>query len=50
MTRGDSAADARFAALSDTVRALAERGSVRNYRKGTVLIEEGDRGVSRSSE
>ncbi|HEX6723523.1 MAG TPA: cyclic nucleotide-binding domain-containing protein, partial [Burkholderiaceae bacterium] len=44
MTRGDSGVDARFAALSDTVRALAERGSVRNYRKGTVLIEEGDRG------
>jgi len=44
MTRGDSGADARFAALSDTVRALAERGIVRSYRKGTVLIEEGDRG------
>ena len=44
MTRGDSVADARFAALSDTVRALAERGIVRSYRKGTVLIEEGDRG------
>ena len=44
MTRGVSGADARFAALSDTVRALAERGVVRNYRKGTVLIEEGDIG------
>lgn len=44
MTRGVSGADARFAALSDTVRALAERGVVRSYRKGTVLIEEGDHG------
>jgi CRP/FNR family cyclic AMP-dependent transcriptional regulator len=44
MTRGVTGADARFAALSDTVRALAERGVVRNYRKGTVLIEEGDVG------
>lgn len=44
MTRGVSGADARFAALSDTVRALAERGMVRSYRKGTVLIEEGDHG------
>ena len=44
MTRGLSADDARFAALSDSVRALAERGIVRSYRKGTVLIEEGDRG------
>ena len=44
MTRGGSGTDARFAALSDTVRALAERGVVRSYRKGTVLIEEDDRG------
>jgi len=44
MTRGVSAADARFAALSDSVRALAQRGVLRSYRKGTVLIEEGDRG------
>jgi CRP/FNR family transcriptional regulator, cyclic AMP receptor protein len=44
MKRGGSAADARFAALSDSVRALAERGIVRSYRKGTVLIEEDDRG------
>jgi CRP/FNR family cyclic AMP-dependent transcriptional regulator len=43
MTRGVSGADERFAALSEPVRALAERGVVRNYRKGTVLIEEGDR-------
>ena len=43
MTRGPSGVDARFAALSDSVRALAERGVVRSYRKGTVLIEEGDR-------
>jgi CRP/FNR family cyclic AMP-dependent transcriptional regulator len=44
MTRGVSDADERFAALSDSVRTLAERGVVRSYRKGTVLIEEGDRG------
>jgi CRP/FNR family cyclic AMP-dependent transcriptional regulator len=44
MTKGITSADARFAALSDSVRALAERGAVRSYRKGTVLIEEGDRG------
>ena len=44
MTKGVSSADARFAALSDPVRALAERGVVRSYRKGTVLIEEDDRG------
>jgi CRP/FNR family cyclic AMP-dependent transcriptional regulator len=36
--------DARFDVLSTSVRALAERGVVRSYRKGTVLIEEGDRG------
>jgi CRP/FNR family cyclic AMP-dependent transcriptional regulator len=28
----------------DAVRELARRGEVRRYRKGTVLIEEGDRG------
>jgi CRP/FNR family transcriptional regulator, cyclic AMP receptor protein len=44
MTRGVSGVDARFAALGDLVRTLAERGIVRSYRKGTVLIEEGDRG------
>jgi CRP/FNR family cyclic AMP-dependent transcriptional regulator len=44
MTKGASSADARFAALTDSVRALAERGVLRSYRKGTVLIEEGDRG------
>ena len=44
MTRGVAGVDARFAALSDSVRTLAERGVVRSYRKGTVLIEEGDRG------
>jgi CRP/FNR family cyclic AMP-dependent transcriptional regulator len=30
--------------FSDSLRALARRGLVRRYRKGTVLIEEGDRG------
>jgi CRP/FNR family transcriptional regulator, cyclic AMP receptor protein len=30
--------------FSDSLRALARRGEVRRYRKGTVLIEEGDRG------
>lgn len=43
MTRGVAPSDARLAALSDSVRALAERGVVRSYRKGTVLIEEDDR-------
>jgi len=31
-------------ASPEAVRKLAERGNVRRYRKGTVLIEEGDRG------
>jgi CRP/FNR family cyclic AMP-dependent transcriptional regulator len=31
-------------ALSESLRALARRGEIRRYRKGTVLIEEGDRG------
>ena len=31
-------------ALTDSLRALARRGELRRYRKGTVLIEEGDRG------
>ena len=44
MTKGLTSADAHFAALSDPVRSLAQRGVVRSYRKGTVLIEEGDRG------
>ncbi len=33
-------------ALSDSLRALARRGTVKSYRKHTVLIEEGDRGDS----
>ena len=33
-----------FEASADAVRALAARGDVRRYRKGTILIEEGDRG------
>ena len=32
------------AAPSPSLRALAERGDVRRYRKGTLLIQEGDRG------
>lgn len=32
------------APLSDGVRALARRGELRRYAKGTVLIQEGDRG------
>lgn len=32
------------AALSASIRALAKRGVVRHYRKGTILIEEGDDG------
>lgn len=31
-------------AISDTVRALARRGELRTYRKGTLLIQEGDVG------
>jgi CRP/FNR family cyclic AMP-dependent transcriptional regulator len=31
-------------ALTDSLRALALRGELRRYRKGTVLIEEGDHG------
>jgi CRP/FNR family cyclic AMP-dependent transcriptional regulator len=30
--------------MSDALRGLARRGEVRRYRKGTILIEEGDRG------
>jgi CRP/FNR family transcriptional regulator, cyclic AMP receptor protein len=33
-----------FAALSESLRALARRGEVRRYRKNTLLIEEGDHG------
>jgi CRP/FNR family cyclic AMP-dependent transcriptional regulator len=32
--------------LSGDLRALAQRGDVRRYRKGTLLIQEGDRGDS----
>ena len=31
-------------ALSESVRALAQRGDVRHYRRGTLLIQEGDSG------
>jgi CRP/FNR family cyclic AMP-dependent transcriptional regulator len=30
--------------MSDALKALAQRGEVRHYRKGTVLIQEGDEG------
>jgi len=33
-----------LASLPDTLRALAQRGVRRHYRKGTILIEEGDQG------
>ncbi|WP_088278474.1 Crp/Fnr family transcriptional regulator [Ideonella sp. A 288] len=33
-----------LSALSDTLRELASRGDVRRYRKGTLLIQEGDLG------
>jgi CRP/FNR family cyclic AMP-dependent transcriptional regulator len=33
-----------FAALSEPLRALAQRGEVRRYRRNTLLIEEGDHG------
>ena len=35
---------ANFAALSESLRALARRGEIRRYRKNTLLIEEGDHG------
>ena len=37
------AADA-YAALPDTLRPLAERGELRSYRRGTLIIEEGSQG------
>lgn len=37
-------ADASGATMSDALRALAARGEVRRYRKGTLLIQEGDHG------
>jgi CRP/FNR family transcriptional regulator, cyclic AMP receptor protein len=37
------AADA-YAALPDALRPLAERGELRSYRKGTLIIEEGSQG------
>ena len=40
----DSADPLGHLAIDDPVRALAARGTVRRYRKGTLLIEEGDRG------
>src|SRR4051812_28373585 len=33
-----------FEGLTPTLRALAERGEIRRYRKGTLLIQEGDAG------
>ena len=45
MTSGKHGTDEElFAAFGESARALAQRGAVRSYRKGTVLIEEGDRG------
>lgn len=35
-----------YRALSDSLRRLAERGQVRRYPKGTMLIHEGDQGSS----
>ena len=40
----EPAADPLFAALTDSVRALAQRGTARRYRKGVLLIQEGDVG------
>ena len=37
-------AAAALAAMSDALRALVERGETRRYRKGTLLIQEGDVG------
>ena len=35
-----------YSVLSESLRRLAERSPLRRYRKGTLLIEEGDRGDS----
>ncbi len=40
----DAATDAIQQIANAAVRGLALRGTVRRYRKGTILIEEGDRG------
>ncbi len=40
----NAAPDALRHVTNDAVRGLAQRGEVRRYRKGTILIEEGDRG------
>lgn len=37
-------AAAALAAMSDALRALVDRGETRRYRKGTLLIQEGDAG------
>jgi CRP/FNR family cyclic AMP-dependent transcriptional regulator len=39
-----AAAPEPFAALSEPLRALAQRGELRRYRRNTLLIEEGDHG------
>ena len=39
-----SSHEASLHSANDAVRGLAQRGEVRRYRKGTILIEEGDRG------
>jgi CRP/FNR family cyclic AMP-dependent transcriptional regulator len=44
MAKGRPDADDMFGAFDGSPRELAQRGAVRTYRKGTVLIEEGDRG------
>jgi CRP/FNR family cyclic AMP-dependent transcriptional regulator len=41
---GPAAPAATQAVMSDALRALAERGEARRYRKGTLLIQEGDQG------
>jgi CRP/FNR family cyclic AMP-dependent transcriptional regulator len=41
-----TAQDRLFDALSPTIRALAVRGSIRSYRKNTVIINEGEIGDS----
>jgi CRP/FNR family cyclic AMP-dependent transcriptional regulator len=40
----DSSPAASLASLTPNIRALAERGEQRRYRKGTLLIQEGDSG------
>ncbi|HEU4458331.1 MAG TPA: Crp/Fnr family transcriptional regulator [Methylibium sp.] len=43
---GSSATSDRLAHLSDTLRPLAQRGELKRYRKGTLIVHEGEPGHS----